>query len=235
MESVTSGFNLLKRGFSKTLVLIAGWATDYRIFNTLNLEFNYLIAHRPSPFNFSEELLGILKENNLKKISLFGWSMGGFLAFDFATKYPEKIEELILVSVRRQYEKESIERIKTSLRKNRQGYLYKFYQDCFSEREKEAFFWFKENLFKSYLREMKTDLLLEGLDYLLRARIGHELLKGLGLRFIHGKLDKIAPIEEIFQLTKSLPKARFISLQDRGHLPFLHPDFKKIFYASEHK
>ncbi|MBU0880591.1 MAG: alpha/beta hydrolase [Candidatus Omnitrophica bacterium] len=76
-----SKFKLISTpGAKDTMLLIPGWATDYRIFNNLNIKYNYLLPVEFSPFMFSEDLLAAMKENGIKKISVLGWSMGGFIA-----------------------------------------------------------------------------------------------------------------------------------------------------------
>lgn len=232
MISKRPEFRLIDRGKSDTIVLIPGWATDYRIFNNLDLNFNYLLPLMFSPSNFVSGLLSILKGYNLNKVSLFGWSMGGFMALDFLAKHPDKISKVIFVSVRKKYEKENLKNIKTYLQKSRGGYLYKFYMECFSENEKNAFVWFKKNLLKDYLKQISLDSLLEGLDYLTQAELSFERVRDVKAYFFHGREDKIAPIQEVFACKESLPEAQFISLEGAGHMPFLSAQFKRIFYEA---
>ena len=112
MKLPDSKFKFIDRGELETLVLIPGWATDFRIFEDLDLKFNYLLPVSFSPFNFSEGLLPAMKENRLRKVSLFGWSLGGFVASDFAAGYKDKVREVILLSVRKRYEREAVEKVR---------------------------------------------------------------------------------------------------------------------------
>lgn len=230
MTSQDSGFRFIDRGFKETLLLIPGWATDYRIFDSLDLDFNYLMPVGISPFDFVKKLLGALEENGLDKISIFGWSMGGFLASDFANRYPNRINEVILVGVKRKYDREGMEKIKVYLKKNRGAYLYSFYKDMFSEGEKDISSDFRQNLFKTYLDEMGLKSLLADLGYLSKAEIKPDNLEAFKVRFIHGQEDKIAPIEEALKIQGALPQARFISIEGQGHAPFLSSAFRRIFY-----
>lgn len=230
MISQRCAFRLINRGKSDTIVLIPGWATDYRIFNTLDLNFNYLLPLIFSPFNFVSGLLSTLKEYNLDKVSLFGWSMGGPVALDFIAKHPDKINKVILVSARKKYERENLKNIKTYLKKGKEGYLYKFYKECFSKNEKNAFTWFKKNLLKDYLKQINLDSLLEGLDYLTQAELSFKRIRDVKAYFFHGQEDKIAPIQEALALKENFPEAKFVSLEGAGHMPFLSADFKRIFY-----
>lgn len=232
MKSLPSEFKLFDRGAKETILLIPGWATDYRIFGSLDLDFNYLMPINFSPYDFEKKLIATLKKNGLDKISLLGWSMGGFIASDFLSRHRERIDEIIFIAIRQSYEKETLEEIKSYLKRSRKTYLYKFYRDCFSKKEEEALSWFKRNLLRSYLGQMDLDLLLEGLDYLSSAQLRLRELKRLKIKFIHGKVDKIAPIEEALRIKESLPQAKFISIKGAGHMPFLTPDFKRIFYEA---
>ncbi len=44
-----------------------------------------------------EEIFEYIEENNLKKFSIIGHSMGGNLAVDIAVKFPERVEKMVLV------------------------------------------------------------------------------------------------------------------------------------------
>ena len=55
------------------------------------------------------------------------------------------------------------------------------------------------------------------------------MLKEIEIKFIHGDCDKIASIEDIYELRDKMPKAGFIVLKGAGHIPFLRDDFKKVF------
>ena len=70
-----SEFKIIDRGFTRTTLLVPGWATDHRIFDTLELNTNYLVPVKFSPFGFSKDLAGTLARNGLDKISIVGWSI----------------------------------------------------------------------------------------------------------------------------------------------------------------
>lgn len=62
---------------------------------------NNLIKNLSKPYTFEDwqrEFNLFLYQNNLKKINLCGYSMGGRLAISIATAFPEKINSLILIS-----------------------------------------------------------------------------------------------------------------------------------------
>ena len=216
----------IDRGAQDTMVLIPGWATDYRIFNMLELPFNYLLPLDFSPAVFNEKLIRQLKERSISKVSVFGWSLGGFMASDFAARYPELVDRLILISIRDSYTKEEISHIKDYLRKNKRGYLYKFYTSCFSKDDDIS--WFRKNLLKEYCEMFNLDYLISTLDYLADRRIDTGPLREIErIEFIHGEHDKIAPIKEARQVLTRLPQAKFIRIENAGHMPFFNKGFVK--------
>jgi len=220
----TTRFKSINRKESQEAVLIPGWATDYRIFEGLNLKYNYLIPTNFYPFDFEDILLRTLKKRNIKKISLFGFSLGGFLAAEFASRHSHLVDKLILIGTRLKYRHKEIDNIRKLLRKSKVAFLYKFYSQCFEK--KIDFIRFKNKLFRDYCENFDLDYLMNTLDYLESARIRPESLRGIKhITIIHGRLDRIAPFSEAVCIKDSLPDANFIDLKDEGHMPFLKEDF----------
>jgi len=209
----------IKRGFKDDLVLIPGWATDHRIFQMLELDYNYLLVSAFSPFNFKEDLSQYLENNSIGRISLLGWSMGAYLAADFAVTNPNKVEQLILMGVKQGYEKLAMDKIKSKLKENKVAWLYKFYLDSFSRKDLEGLKWFRKTLLKDYLKEQDITQLLSGLDYLSQARFDMDSLKHIeNLMFMHGSDDRIAPVENAVEMKNKLPKAKFCRVENKGHV-----------------
>lgn len=217
-------FKYIYRENGENLVLIPGWAADYRVFTNLDLKFNYLIPVSFYPFTFEKDLLQALQENNLKRVSLLGWSLGGFVAVQFAYRYKDLIDKIFLISIRRKYKIEELAEIKKYLLKNKKAYLRKFYRHCFSHgEEKPAFI---NNLFKIYCEELSLDYLIETLDYLGNTEINSQLLEGISrIKVIHGRDDAITPFGEAESMANNSPHAGFIIFKNTGHLPFLRKDF----------
>ncbi len=210
------------------MLLVSGWACDYRIFDRLNIGYNYLLPVDFSSFKLADDLPDVLNDNGLKKVSALGWSMGAFIIWEFLSKHRGLIDDGFLVSARRSYSKTNNDNIKLLLEKNRRGFLRKFYGNCFSEEDKESFSLFKEDLMKIYLECMDLERLIEGLDYLSEHSIEPRPLNGLKVKFIHGAKDLIAPIGEVKELVSQIPEAELITIDDAGHMPFLSPAFKEV-------
>jgi len=221
-----SRFKFINRGFEDNILFIPGWAADYRIFSALELNYNYLLPLEFNPFDFEDNLSEFIDSVSILNLSLFGWSLGAYLAASFAAQNLEKIKELIMLSLRRNYDPEILKSIGLKLKKNKQAYLYKFYQDCFSKDDKAGLSWFKDNLFKDYLKDLELEELLTGLDYLSSVKIEPELLSGVkNIKILHGRDDRVAPFNEAEAIALRLPGAKFIPM-NTGHVPFLNPDFK---------
>lgn len=230
MKSQRSEFKFLDRGFKGVLVLIPGWATDYRIFSGLDLNYNYLLPVKFNPHDFIKSLSDELQVQGLDKICLFGWSLGGFLATEFAVDHSDSLNELILSSVRQQFPPEGLKSIALKLKQNKKAYLFKFYQECFSAKDSQGSSWFKKHLLKEYLDKMDLDDLLSGLDYLSRAVIKPKALTRIKkARVFHGEDDRIAPLEEIDWVNSGLHQVDFIRLAGVGHVSFMNKEFKNAF------
>ena len=209
----------IKRGFKDDLVLIPGWATDHRIFQMLELDYNYFLVSAFSPFSFREDLSQYLKSNSIVRISLLGWSMGAYLAADFAVTNPNKVEHLILMGVKQRYENLAMDEIKSKLKENKVAWLYKFYLDSFSRKDPEGLKWFRKTLLKDYLKEQGLTQLFSGLDYLSQARFDMDSLKHIeNLMLMHGSDDCIAPVENAVEMKNKLPKAKFFRVENKGHI-----------------
>jgi pimeloyl-ACP methyl ester carboxylesterase len=83
-----------KKTFTK---LVGKLKDDYKI-----LVVDYPYIGKPNKSYSLEELIGIIDdvaiENKFDKFHLLGFSMGGFVASEYASKHPKKIESIILVS-----------------------------------------------------------------------------------------------------------------------------------------
>ncbi len=208
-------------------MLVPGWASDHRIFDSLDIEYNYLLPVDFSPNKLADDLPAALREYKLQTISALGWSMGAFAIWGLLSRYPDVIEKAFLVSARRGYSKTNNDNIKTLLEKNRRGFLIKFYSECFSIEDRSSFGIFKSGIMKDYLECMDLKRLVEGLDYLSEHTIEPCRLSGTKVRFIHGAQDAVAPLDEVKELASQMPETKLITIEGAGHMPFLSPDFKE--------
>ncbi len=227
-------FKIVDRGFKKSILLVPGWATDHRIFEKLDIPFNYLLPENTSPGNFGDLPDDVPDKIKSSGISVLGWSMGGFIASELISRYPALFDEGILVSVRRRYDENDIVRIRGYLRKNTRAYLYRFYDSLFSASEDGNKKWFKESLLNEYSGDPDSLHLFDGLDYLAGRELKYGSLDGSKIIFVHGENDKIAPIEEARLVAALTRPAKLVSIKDACHFPLLTEEFKDIFKVGTH-
>lgn len=225
MQSARTDFKFLNFNFKDCLVLVPGWATDYRIFEGLKLNFNYIICSNLNFSSFEKDLSDFLDSLKIRKATLLGFSLGAFLAAQFAARYPQRLRRLDLVGSRPHYRKEELLEIAQSLKKNKKAWLSKFYRNCFSPKQQEEYLALRP-LLKDYSENFNLDELINGLDYLGLAAFDTEGLKKVeNIRIFHGNFDLIAPFAEAQDLSCRL-KAGFVSFE-AGHFLFLDRDFNK--------
>jgi pimeloyl-ACP methyl ester carboxylesterase len=207
------------------MVLAPGWASDYKVFQGLDLDYNYIIPEEFSPWDIVERLGLFLKSSGIERVSLFGWSMGGFALAEFAAKYPGSVESLMLAGIRVKYDVPGLSEIKEQLKRSKAGYLYKFYAQSFQN--KDAFSSFKKGLMKEYIKDLDLDELLNTLEYLERAAIDPRSLGDIEkIKIIHGREDRIAPVDEAMRIKEGLPNAELVIIDGAGHMVFSESDLR---------
>ncbi len=222
-------FKFVDRGFKKSILLIPGWATDWRIFEKLDIPFNYLLPEEVLPGDFEKVFNRLPDKIKSPGINLLGWSMGGFIAADLVSIYPSIFDKVILVSIRRRYDRNDIEHIRDYVRRSAKAYLYRFYGELFCDDEEEHKVWFKDSLLKKYTDGLEALHLSDGLDYLANAGLRIDLLNNPNVILVHGEDDRIAPLEGVISIAAHMPRAKFIPIKGARHLPFLREEFRDIF------
>ena len=90
------------------------WESQINVFENTFLAYD-ILGHGKTPLNlknvsfddFSEQLINLIDELNMKKIHLVGFSIGSLIARNFASKYSDRLESLILLcSIFRRTEKQ---------------------------------------------------------------------------------------------------------------------------------
>jgi len=164
-----------------------------------------------SPFsieNFAHEVIAFLDERNLDRISVFGYSMGGYVALYLARHYPERIESVITLATKFRWDPTIAEKEIQML--NSEKILEKL--PAFAEilRERHSPVDWQQTLAST--RELLTALgqnnVLKQEDY---KAIECNCLVLLGDR------DKMITFEETLEVYKALPNARMGMLPFSGH------------------
>ncbi len=226
-------FRILDRGQRENLVLVRGWAFDNLVFGSLALPFNYVFYEGPQVSDFAPDLTTWLQHTGTARVHLLGWSMGAYAVSEAALTETSRIGQVLLVGARQRYASEEVDVVRAALRRNRRGFMRKFYKDCYAGHDPQLYRGFKQTLLPDYLDQWPRTDLERDLDWICARNLDtHALGRVVDLSIIHGANDRIVPEVEAQALAQGMTRGRFISVPDAGHLPFLVPDFQKRLYAS---
>jgi pimeloyl-ACP methyl ester carboxylesterase len=214
-------------GSPPEVVLLPGWATDGRIFGTLFPGIAAVVAGPLRTEGFSDRLAAFLGGVARGPVTVVGWSLGGFLAAEFARRHPERVRRVLLVGVRRRYPAAAVEAVRASLARDRRACLSGFYAQCFFPSQMAAYRNFRAGLQEEYLREMDDAFLLPGLSYLSAATLSVSVLPRCPVTVVHGEKDVVAPASEAESLARE-SGASFHLLQGAPHAAFLSERFHAV-------
>ncbi len=220
-------FKYTDRGRKDLAVLLPGWAFDHRVFDRLDIEYNYLVPLRFGLEDFCESLERAL---NGSECTLIGWSFGGVVGAGFLARHPGLVKRAIFAGIKENYPSDQTEKMKTYLRRNRENYLKGFYRRCLRGHNAGERTWYNSCLADFYLRNMDAGVLSEQLDHLSGNPLPvNELMQHEDkVIFTRGTGDAVIPLEETRSLRQKFPKSCFMDMENTGHLSFLHPAFKYL-------
>jgi pimeloyl-ACP methyl ester carboxylesterase len=173
-------------------------------------------GHGRSPFAdqpfsihfFAEEVINFLDKNEIEKINLFGYSMGGYVAMYLADHHPHRINKLITLATKFKWDETiAAKEIKMLQADKIEDLLPAF---AISLQKRHAPNNWKTVLEKTaaMLFEMGNDNPLKPGDY---NSIHHPALLMLGDR------DKMVTLDETLEVYKSLPNAQLAVLPNTSH------------------
>jgi pimeloyl-[acyl-carrier protein] methyl ester esterase len=180
------------------------------------------------PDRFSRRLAAFLDSAARGPVTVVGWSLGGFLAAEFAREYPDRVRRVVLVGIRREYPEGDVEAVLRSLSADPGGCLSGFYTRCFYPSQIPAYRRFRGRLQAAYLREMDGGALREGLSYLASARLSRETLPACPVAIVHGEEDVVAPLAEAEGVARETGNATFHPLPGAAHAAFLADGFRAV-------
>ena len=220
-------FTVAGKGEPST-VLLPGWATDGRIFEGALPGITAVATGPLRPVGFTARLAKFLDRAANGPVTLVGWSLGGFLAADFAREYPDRVRRVVLVGIRRRYPEGDVDVVRRSLSVDPERCLSGFYAQCFYPSHIPAYRRFRAGLQETYLREMDVDALREGLSYLAGARLSGGTLPPCPVAIVHGGKDVVAPFAEAEDVAREGGNATFHPLPGAAHAAFLADGFRAV-------
>jgi len=180
------------------------------------------------PTGFSLRLAAFLDRTASGPVTVVGWSLGGFLAAEFAREHPDRVRRVVLVGIRRGYPEGDVEAVQRSLSTDPGGCLAGFYAQCFYPSHIPAYRRFRSGLQAAYLREMDDGALREGLSYLAGAKLSGETLPACPVAIVHGGKDVVAPFAEAEGVAREGGNATFHPLPGAAHAAFLADGFRAL-------
>src|SRR5512141_449784 len=211
-----------------SMVLLPGWATDGRIFDGVLPGVTAVTTGPLRPEGFSRRLATFLDRTVRGPVTVVGWSLGGFLAAEFARECPERVRRVVLVGIRREYPAGDVEAVLRSLSADPGGCLSGFYAQCFYPSQIPAYRRFRSGLQAAYLRELDGGALREGLSYLAEARLSGETLPACPVAIVHGENDVVAPLVEAEGVPREGGNATFHPMPGASHAAFLAGGFRAV-------
>ncbi len=160
--------------------------------------------------DYAEDILHYLLQNQLTKVSFFGYSMGGYAALYFANKYPEMVENIMTLNTKFDWNKEQVGKETALLNANK-------IEEKVPAYAQSLMLLHGENNWKNVLANTKTmmEQLAENplLNAALLTNIKQPVLIGVGDR------DNTATVAENLQVQQQLPNAGLLVLPNTPH-PF---------------
>jgi len=227
----------------QNLLFIHGWATDSQIFfqqfkyfeTKLGILLVDLMAEESSTDNldYSENVVNLIKQLNLKNIVVIGWSLGSLVAIKLVNILPERVSSLLLISATSKFISEKnyscgqplalVRQLKKSLKKDYETTLNRFYSQMFSSNEEERGYkaLFIDNVLPR-MNMLTKNRVVRGLDYLINTDCRH-LLSHLTcpVTICHGQDDIICPVSSAYYLERNIPNSKLVIIDNCGHIPFL--------------
>ncbi|QDK37566.1 alpha/beta fold hydrolase [Bdellovibrio sp. NC01] len=215
---------------NKVAVFLPGTLCDERLFAAQVRLFSQAIVVDLRHSDSVDQMIEAVGAVNVAKFVLLGFSMGGYIAQEFALKYPERVEKLIVMgSSSEGYPEEEKRIVESSIEIIKKG---KF-TGITDKRLKE--YLYPSSYENTELRQVIHDM--AGPDakevYLrqLRATLDRRELKhemnhlSLPALFVGGADDKIVPFTSIERSANVVPKGQLAKISECGHfIPLEQPE-----------
>lgn len=159
--------------------------------------------------NFAQFVIDYIEKHQLSQVTLFGYSMGGYVAMNVAHKYPEKIKQVITIGTKYHWDPETAQREVKML--DPEQTLAKVPAFAQSLEKRHA-----PNDWKTTMRNTAAMLIGLGNDNALK--LADYSAINTPCLLIIGDRDKMISIEETTAIYRSLPNAQLAVLPNTPHL-----------------
>ncbi len=221
LTSLNTTFNFIDRQSEQTVMCLSGWSFPVSVFDIPD-HVNVIEVVHYNPTSFETEFCHILDALNIEKVSIYGFSLGGYVALYCLVNYFNRVEHVYFYGCRPFYPKIEIDAMLNNLLTNQIATVKYFWKNCFYDKAlyKRFFTQFGEKTLALYsLEELKN-----GLSYLAKQNVFNlvslhpEIISNI--TFYHGECDEIAPFKEFSQFIKNIEGIQFQIISKKGHFTF---------------
>ncbi len=172
-------------------------------------------GHGGTPFDgpfsiekFANEVLDCLRENQLEKVSIFGYSMGGYVALYLASKHPDKMEKIFTLATKFDWSPEISQKETKMLHPEIIKEKIPAFAKALQQRHHPQFW-------ETVLEKTSQMMLALGTKQPLLQEDIQQIKTPVKLAV--GDADKMVSISETKQVSEWLPNAEFLILPDVQH------------------
>jgi len=202
------------------VLFLPGWGFSGQVLDLSGRQYAWARPGAPlDPATARGEIVAYLDEHRIETVQLVGWSMGAFLAFDYACAFPEKVACLTLVGMRASWPSSEIAAIRRGLAAGPAAFMRDFYRKSLLGYKKESLRFAAEQQ-EALLESLDVQVLGRGLDYLAQWRLPAQF-PPCRISCWHGRRDIIAPVAEVARI----PGVRTFIIEHGGHALFLDREF----------
>ncbi len=157
---------------------------------------------------FAQEVLNYVNDKGFTSVSIFGYSMGGYVAMYLAKYSPETIEKVATLATKFEWDDTIAAKESAMLDAEKIAVKVPAFADVLSRRH-------APNDWKEVLDKTKTMLLEMGKDNPLKATDYESI--NIPVLVLIGDRDKMVSLDETLRVYKSLPNAQMGMLPDTQH------------------
>lgn len=237
-------------GSGEAIIMLHGWAMHSGIWRSFarNLALNFRVICVDLPGHGRSQSIDPYTLQQLSEIlskiipdqpcHWIGWSLGASIMLDVWRRWPEKIRSLMVIAGNPHFtcaddwpgiERHLLDNVTSNLQHNYQATLTRFLNQQVQGGE-NARQLFKDLKVISSECEMPNEKVLQG---------GLKILRDTDLRstvasitcpacFVFGKQDKLVPMATGAAVSRLLPNAEVVIIDNSGHLPFLSHQQKML-------
>lgn len=179
--------------------------------------------------HFASDLKEMLSDLQISKANLFGYSMGGCVAIEFAKMYPEIVDKLVLQSTTAGgafytgADQEVKDRLANPRGSNFDEMLFDFYDLCMSQASMEKHKAVLQDICNNARPYPTSPRVLQPQLKSFRNFDASQFLNQIAnpALVLHGSTDRIVRMENGLKLSEHLPASTSIFIDNCGHAPHI--------------